>query len=98
MDSAVSLLILVFGGIILVFVFPYFLGWLPSRDAYPANVSPGLTGEFVAGVVKHGILPAFSIVIVAVSGTSALWSQTGGRGWANVMGRLGSARRDSISG
>ncbi len=54
--------------IILVFLFAYFLNWLPSRDAYPANVTPGLTLEFIAGVVRHGILPAFSIVIVAISG------------------------------
>lgn len=54
--------------IILVFLFAYFLHWLPSRDAYPANVSPGLTSEFVTGVLKHGILPALSIVIVAISG------------------------------
>ncbi len=54
--------------IILVFLFAYFLHWLPARDAYPANVSPGLTLDFVVGVLKHGILPALSIVIVAMSG------------------------------
>ncbi|HVU12224.1 MAG TPA: ABC transporter permease [Phototrophicaceae bacterium] len=54
--------------IMLVFIFAYGLSWLPSRDAYPANVSPGLTSDFILGVIRHGILPALSIVIVAVSG------------------------------
>jgi len=52
----------------LIFLFAYTLTWLPSRDAYPANVSPGLTLDFFLGVFRHGILPALSIVIVSATG------------------------------
>ncbi|MHB8629061.1 MAG: ABC transporter permease [Aggregatilineales bacterium] len=54
--------------LLLVFLFAYTLAWLPARDAYPANVTPGLTLDFFLGVLKHGLLPALSIVIVSVAG------------------------------
>lgn len=54
--------------LILVLVFVYTLAWLPARDAYPANVTPAVTLEFMAGLIQHGTLPALSIVIVAISG------------------------------
>src|SRR5215813_97231 len=44
------------------------MAWLPARDAYPANLTPSLTLEFIGGLIKHGTLPALSIVIVGVAG------------------------------
>lgn len=52
----------------LIFLFAYTLAWLPTRDAYPASVSPGWTPDFFLGVLRHGILPALSIVIVSATG------------------------------
>lgn len=68
---------------LLVFVgsFPYFwlamgalylfgitLGWLPARHAFTAGTTPGFTGEFVADVATHLLLPALTIVLVSVGG------------------------------
>ncbi len=54
--------------LLLISVFAYILTWLPNRDAYPANVTPGFTLDFALGVIRHGIIPALSIVIVGVAG------------------------------
>ncbi|MBZ0291164.1 MAG: ABC transporter permease [Anaerolineae bacterium] len=54
--------------LMLLFIFAFTLAWLPVRNAYPANITPGLTIEFVLGVIRHGLLPAFAIVLVSVSG------------------------------
>jgi peptide/nickel transport system permease protein len=54
--------------LMLIFLFAYTLTWLPARDAYPANATPAPTLEFLAGLIRHGTLPALSIVIVSVAG------------------------------
>ena len=57
-----------FVALLLIFVFAYALVWLPSRGAYPASITPAFSLDFMRGVVRHAILPAFSIVLVSVSG------------------------------
>jgi len=54
--------------LILLFLFAFTLAWLPVRNAYPANLTPAFTLEFILGVIKHGTLPALAIVLVSVSG------------------------------
>jgi peptide/nickel transport system permease protein len=54
--------------LMLLFLFAFTLSWLPTRNAYPANLTPAFTPEFIVGVVKHGLLPAMGIVLVSVSG------------------------------
>jgi peptide/nickel transport system permease protein len=52
----------------LLFALAYGLGLLPTRGAYGASVRPGLTFDYIQSVVRHGILPGLSVVIVAVAG------------------------------
>lgn len=54
--------------ILLVFVLAYTLGWLPSRDAYDAGVTPGLNWAFVRSVVEHGLIPGLAMLTVALAG------------------------------
>jgi peptide/nickel transport system permease protein len=52
----------------LLFLFAFTLAWLPTRNAYPANATPGFNLDFILGVIQHGLLPALAIVLVSVSG------------------------------
>ncbi|WP_277212678.1 ABC transporter permease [Isoptericola croceus] len=68
---------------VLVFVgsFPYFwlamgalyffgvmLGWFPLRHAFTAGSAPQWSGQFVADVGMHLVLPALTIVVVSIGG------------------------------
>lgn len=57
-----------FMALALLFLFAYTLKWLPTRGAYAANVTPGLTWSFVASVVRHGTLPALSVILIGMFG------------------------------
>lgn len=57
-----------FVALFLIFLFAYGLMWLPARGAYPATTTPGLSLNFILGVLRHALLPALSIVLVSVSG------------------------------
>lgn len=52
----------------LLFLLAYGLGLLPTRGAYGAQVQPGFSYAYIQSVVRHGILPGLSVVIVVVSG------------------------------
>jgi peptide/nickel transport system permease protein len=53
-----------FVALILVYIFAYSLGMLPARSAYDSNISPGITPQFIGSVLKYGLLPALSIVLI----------------------------------
>lgn len=55
-----------FVALILVYVFAYTLGVLPPRSAYNAAIAPGLSLDFIGSLLKHGLLPAASIVIIGI--------------------------------
>jgi peptide/nickel transport system permease protein len=57
-----------FVALILVYVFAYTLGMLPARSAYDSSISPGLSPAFIASVLKHGLLPGLSIVVIGAFG------------------------------
>ena len=57
-----------FMALALLFLFAYTLKWLPTRGAYAANVTPSLTWAFVASVVRHGTLPALSVILIGMFG------------------------------
>lgn len=57
-----------FIAIILVLVFGYILTLLPTRGAYSPNIVPGLTLEFIFDVIRHGTLPALSLILVSFCG------------------------------
>jgi peptide/nickel transport system permease protein len=53
-----------FVALILVYIFAYSMGVLPARSAYDSNINPGITPEFIGSVLKYGLLPGLSIVII----------------------------------
>jgi peptide/nickel transport system permease protein len=55
-----------FLALILVYLFAYTLGLLPPRSAYDSSLQIGFSLEFIGSVIKHGTLPALSIVIIGV--------------------------------
>lgn len=65
---AVSHIPFYFIGLILLFILSFRMGFLPSGYAYDANISAGFSLKFIGSVLKHGILPALSIVGVGALG------------------------------
>jgi peptide/nickel transport system permease protein len=55
-------------GLILMYVLAFQLQWLPMFGGYTAGAFPALTPAFVGDVLKHAILPALSIILVATGG------------------------------
>jgi peptide/nickel transport system permease protein len=55
-------------GLILIYVFAFRLPVLPMFGGYSAGAFPSLTVAFVLDLVRHAILPALSIVLVATGG------------------------------
>lgn len=53
-------------GIILIYVFAFILNWLPTSGAYDAGLTTGFNGAFIGSVLRHGTLPALSIVITTM--------------------------------
>jgi peptide/nickel transport system permease protein len=56
----------VVSALFLLWIFAMTLRWFPLAGAYSREVQPGWNWPFVASVLKHGILPVMSIVIVSV--------------------------------
>ena len=54
----------ILAAIFLIYTFAFTLGWFPITGSYGRGMQPQLTSEFVVSVIKHGILPALSIVLV----------------------------------
>ncbi len=57
-----------FVALILVYIFAYSLGVLPARSAYDASLSPGFSLDFIGSVLKYGLLPGLSIVVIGAFG------------------------------
>jgi peptide/nickel transport system permease protein len=55
-----------FVALMLVFVVAYRLAWLPPTAGYDASATPGLNMPFLTSVVRHGLLPATSLVFIGV--------------------------------
>ena len=52
--------------IILVYLFAFHWALFPLSGAYPAGADPELTLSFVGEVIRHGALPALSIILVSL--------------------------------
>src|SRR5690606_21964653 len=48
-----------------LYVFSFLLNLFPMLGAYEIGLQPGLNAEFVLSVIKHGTLPALSIILVS---------------------------------
>ncbi len=55
-------------GLILMYLLAFQVQWLPMFGGYSAGAFPALTWEFAEDVIKHAILPALSIILVATGG------------------------------
>ena len=55
-------------GLILIYVFAFRFPVLPMFGGYSAGAFPGFTGPFILDLIRHAILPALSIVLVATGG------------------------------
>jgi peptide/nickel transport system permease protein len=53
-------------GILLTYLFAFQLRWFPFAGAYGRGVTPALSGEFAASVLRHGTLPALAIVLTTM--------------------------------
>jgi peptide/nickel transport system permease protein len=57
-----------FLALMLLYVFGVQLSWFPLDHAHTDGITPTLSLPFVADVLDHAVLPALSIVLVAVAG------------------------------
>ncbi len=55
-------------GLILVYVFGFFLGWFPMWGGYKTGTIPTMTIGFIWDVLWHSMLPALSIILVSTGG------------------------------
>lgn len=55
-------------GLILVYVFGFFLGWFPMYGGYSTGIIPTLNLSFIWDVIRHTMLPALSIILVSTGG------------------------------
>lgn len=55
-------------GILVIFVFAFWLDLLPATGGYSRESTPGWNWVFISDVLKHGILPLLSIVITSMGG------------------------------
>jgi len=63
----------------LLMVFAYTLGWFPTRWPYSPLLRPGPNLEFMLNVLHHSMLPALSLILVAVPAwmiTTRAWTIT----------------------
>jgi len=57
-----------FMALALLFVLAYWLLWLPRRGAFDPAIPKAFTWPFIKSVLRHGTLPALSLVIISVAG------------------------------
>ncbi|QBD78050.1 ABC transporter permease [Ktedonosporobacter rubrisoli] len=57
-----------FVALILVFFLAYQMNLFPSTAAYDPGIDPAISWDFIESVVEHGLLPAFSIVVIGMCG------------------------------
>lgn len=50
-------------GILLIYVFAFWLNWFPPNGAYASEIEKGFTWPFIKSVIYHGTLPAMALVL-----------------------------------
>ncbi|MCA9885117.1 MAG: ABC transporter permease [Anaerolineaceae bacterium] len=55
----------ILAALFLLYIFAFLLNWFPMLGSYELGVTPGLNLEFISSVIKHGTLPALSIILVS---------------------------------
>ncbi|MGB9790339.1 MAG: ABC transporter permease [Thermotoga caldifontis] len=54
--------------LLLLILFAYVLRLLPTGGAYQIGLSPSLSWKYISSVIKHGLLPALSLIILGIGG------------------------------
>lgn len=55
----------ILAALFLLYIFAFLLNWFPMLGPYELGLRPGLNLEFIGSVIKHGTLPALSIILVS---------------------------------
>ena len=55
----------ILSALFLLYIFAFTFNLFPSQNAYELGVTPGLNLDFIVSVIKHGTLPALSIILVS---------------------------------
>lgn len=55
----------ILAAIFLIYVFAFLLKWFPISQPYAVGMQPGLNWAFISSVIRHGTLPALSIILVS---------------------------------
>jgi peptide/nickel transport system permease protein len=55
----------ILAAIFLLYIFAFLLDWFPLSGSYAPGMKPGLNAQFIGSVIRHGTLPALSIVMVS---------------------------------
>lgn len=88
-------------GLILVYVFGFYLGWFPMYGGYSVGTTPALTLAFAWDVLQHAALPALSIILVSTGGWAigmrSLMTMTRGEDYAIFGDAMGLKSRTLFS-
>ncbi|MGB1287178.1 MAG: ABC transporter permease [Aggregatilineales bacterium] len=55
----------ILSALFLLYIFAFTFNLFPAQNAYELGVTPGLNLDFILSVIKHGTLPALSIILVS---------------------------------
>ena len=55
----------ILAALFLLYIFAFLLNWFPMLGSYELGLRPELSLEFIGSVIKHGTLPALSIILVS---------------------------------
>lgn len=55
----------ILAGLFLLYIFAFATNLFPTGSSYAFDVNPGFNIEFILSVIKHGTLPALSIILVS---------------------------------
>jgi peptide/nickel transport system permease protein len=53
-------------GILLIYVFSFWLGWFPPNGNHASGLNPGFNWAFISSVIYYGTLPALSVVLASM--------------------------------
>lgn len=53
-------------GILLIYVFAFWLNWFPPNGAYDSALTKGFNLPFILSVIRYGTLPAFALVVASM--------------------------------
>jgi peptide/nickel transport system permease protein len=57
-----------FLALLLLYALAFKLGWFPTSHAWTTGSTPRFSPAFIGDVLYHAILPAFTVVVVAIGG------------------------------